>query len=274
MRLKGKVAIITGVGQGIGLAVLEKFLTEGASVVAVELSREEGEKVLARFDGAPLHLLTADAHLQETVDTAVAQAITRFGGLDILVNNAVRYTERSVTNTTDAEWEETIHSALTAPFRFCRAAIPAMLDRGGSIVNMASINQIVANPGLAAYTAAKGGVRALTKQIAIEYGTQGIRCNCISPAFIETPRTMRGSTPRDVRLNNESYPIGRVGRPEEVAAAAAFLASDEASFITGVDLPVDGGLTSLAASALLSTRIRAWWGRDPIELPDGLTDRY
>jgi NAD(P)-dependent dehydrogenase (short-subunit alcohol dehydrogenase family) len=144
-----------------------------------------------------------------------------------------------------------------------------MIDAGGgSIVNVASINQIVANPGLAAYTAAKGGVAALTRQIAIEYGVRGIRCNCVSPALIATARTMNGVSERDMRLNRESYPLGRVGRPEDVAAAVAFLASDDAAFITAVDLPVDGGLTSLAASALLSTRIRGWWGRKPIDLPD------
>lgn len=269
MRLTDKVAIVTGVGQGIGRAVLHRFVQEGARVVAVEWSREAGEAALAGLPADRVRLLCADAHLQSTVDEAVKQARECFGGLHVLVNNAVKYTERNVVDCTDDDWADTIDSVLGSTFRFCRAALPVMLAQGsGAIVNLASINQIVANPGLAAYTAGKGAVAALSKQIAIEYGTKGIRCNAVSPAFIATERTMRGVTEHDMRLNRECYPVGRVGEPEDVANAVLFLASDEASFITGVDLVVDGGLTSLAASALLSTRIRTWWGRAPIELPN------
>lgn len=269
MRLIGKVAIVTGIGQGIGRAVLRRFVSEGACVVAVEWSPQAAQEATADLPPERLHLLCADASLQSTVSAAVQAARERFGGLHVLVNNAVQYRERSVTATSDEDWATTIDSALTATFRFCREAIPAMLETGGgAIVNLASINQIVANPGLAAYTAAKGGVAALSKQIAIEYGPQGIRCNAVSPAFIATERTMRGVSAHDMRLNREAYPLGRVGTPDDVANAALFLVSDEASFITGVDLVVDGGLTSLAASALLSTRIRTWWGRPPIQLPE------
>ncbi|MFM0162080.1 SDR family oxidoreductase [Paraburkholderia sediminicola] len=269
MRLADKVAIVTGTGQGIGRAVLRRFVQEGARVVAVEWSREAGEAALEGLPEERVHLICADVHLQATVDDAVQQALTRFGGLHVLVNNAVRYTERNVVDCSDEDWAATIDSALGSTFRFCRAAIPQMVrHHGGSIVNLASINHLVANPGLAAYTAAKGGVAALSKQIAIEYGTQGIRCNAVSPAFIATERTMEGVTEHDMRLNRECYPVGRIGEPDDVANAVLFLASDEASFITGVDLAVDGGLTSLAASAVLSTRIRGWWGRAPIVLPD------
>ena len=269
MRLAGKVALVTGVGQGIGLAVLRRFVAEGAKVVAVEWSPPLAEAAVEGLSADSVHLLCRDAHLQATVDEAVAEATRRFGALHVLVNNAVRYQERSVVDTSDDEWAHSLDSALTATFRFCRAAIPVMLrSGGGAIVNLASINQIVANPGLAAYTAAKGGVRALSKQIAVEYGPQGVRCNAVSPAFINTARTTAGQGARDARLTRESYPAGRVGEAEDVANAVLFLASDEAAFITGVDLPVDGGLTSLAASAPLSTRMRGRWGRAPIELPE------
>jgi NAD(P)-dependent dehydrogenase (short-subunit alcohol dehydrogenase family) len=269
-RLAGKVAIVTGIGQGIGRAVLERFVAEGARVVAVEWSAAPAAAAIQGLPADAVHLLVRDAQLQATVDEAVAVARERFGGLHVLVNNAVKYSERSVVDATDEEWASTLDSALNATFRFCRAAIPEMLrgGAGGSIVNMASINQIVANPRLAAYTAAKGAVAALSKQISVEYGPRGIRCNAISPAFVATERTMQGVSARDQRLNDECYPVGRVGQPIDVAHATVFLASDEASFITGVDLPVDGGLTSLAASALLSTRIRGWWGRPPIQLPE------
>jgi NAD(P)-dependent dehydrogenase (short-subunit alcohol dehydrogenase family) len=122
----------------------------------------------------------------------------------------------------------------------------------------------VANPNLAAYTAAKGGVHALTKQIAVEYGPRGIRCNAISPALVATERTMRGRSPADAAWDAEAYPVGRIGAPADVAPAAVFLASDEAGFVTGIDLPVDGGLTALAASALVSPKVRRWWGRKPL----------
>jgi NAD(P)-dependent dehydrogenase (short-subunit alcohol dehydrogenase family) len=271
MRLANKVAIVTGVGQGIGHAILHRFVREGAKVVAIELSTQNAQRAMQGLTANEVEMLCLDASQQSTVDEAVRTAQTRFGGVDILVNNAVQYASASVIDETDEAWERTIHSALTGTFRFCRAVVPAMIARGGgSIVNMASVNQIVANPGLAAYTAAKGGVRALSKQIAVEFGVHGVRCNSISPAFISTERTMEGMTPKELDVIAQSYPIGRVGLPEDVANAALFLASDEASFITAVDLPLDGGLTSLAASALFSNRIRTQWGRPPLNLEQDL----
>jgi NAD(P)-dependent dehydrogenase (short-subunit alcohol dehydrogenase family) len=269
MRLENKVAIVTGAGQGIGRAILERFVGEGARVVAIELSDASAGRAIAGLPLERIEMLCLDTHQQSTVDEAIRVAKARFGGLDVLVNNAVQYTAASLTNETDEGWARTIDSALGATFRFCRAAMPEMIARGGgSIVNLASINQIVANPGLAAYTAAKGGVRALTKQIAVEFGVQCVRCNSISPAFIATERTVQGLTPADLAAVAQSYPLGRIGEPSDVANAALFLASDESSFITGVDLPLDGGLTSLAASALLSNHIRTSWGLPALHIAE------
>ncbi|HYW55563.1 MAG TPA: SDR family NAD(P)-dependent oxidoreductase [Polaromonas sp.] len=264
MRLINKVAIVTGAGRGIGEAIARTFAEHGCRVVAVE---KDKAAAAALRKALPEHLVkVADITDKKAILTIVNQAMTRYGAIDILVNNAVAYTERPVHACTDDEWESTVDSALSSVFRACRAVLPHMMKaRAGSIVNLCSVNQIVANPNMAAYTASKGGIHALTKQMAIEYGPFGIRCNAISPGLIMTERTLAGRSEADLRLDREAYPIGRVGVGMDVAMAAVYLASDEAGFVTGVDLPVDGGLTSLSPSALVSPKIRAWWGRQPLE---------
>jgi NAD(P)-dependent dehydrogenase (short-subunit alcohol dehydrogenase family) len=140
-----------------------------------------------------------------------------------------------------------------------------MRPRGrGAIVNMASVNAMQGQPCVAAYAAAKGGIHAMTRQMAVECGPLGIRVNALSPGLIVTDAFAATLQPEDVRLTEEAYPLGRLGRPEDVAEAALFLASDAAGFITGVDLPVDGGLTAQMAAAVVSPRIRAWTGRPPL----------
>lgn len=269
MRLKDQVCIVTGAGRGIGHGIVLRFLTEGANVVALERDPAALAELRLTCATDKLLALQGDAADQATIDRTIAQTLARWDRIDVLVNNAVAYAEHGVTTTSDQDWADTIDSGLTSVFRWCRAALAPMLAQGrGVIINMASINQIVANPNLAAYTAAKGGVHALTKQIAVEYGPLGIRCNAISPGFIVTERTMVGRTAADLEWDAEAYPVGRVGQPADVAAAAAFLASEDAAFISGVDLPVDGGMTSVAPSALLSRKIRAWWGRKPVGLVD------
>ena len=169
MRLRDKVAIVTGAGKGIGRAIAASFVAEGAFVVAVEIDTGRSTRCSAAPAGT-VPSLQGDATAQTVVDDTLRRTLDTKGRVDILVNNAISYTEHGVTGTSDADWAATIDSGLTSIFRWCRAVLPPMLEAGrGSIVNLASVNQLVANPNLAAYTAAKGGVHALTKQIAVEY---------------------------------------------------------------------------------------------------------
>jgi NAD(P)-dependent dehydrogenase (short-subunit alcohol dehydrogenase family) len=249
-RLADKVAIVTGGGRGIGRAIVERFVAEGAAVMVTQRSEHEGRELCDRLaaTGAAVEFEPADGREPAAVARVVARTLSHFGRADTLVNNAATGLLRSIVDTTDAEFTEVIDTNLRSIFLWCRNAIPPMLEAGsGSIVNIGSVAGTVGFADDAAYCASKGAVLALTKQMAIDYSARGVRVNCISPGFIETQQM-------EVYLNSHAdpaarraeldklHPIGRIGRPEEVAAAAAFLASDDASFVTGAELAVDGGL--------------------------------
>jgi NAD(P)-dependent dehydrogenase (short-subunit alcohol dehydrogenase family) len=249
-RLRGKVAIVTGCGRGIGRAVVERFVAEGAAVLGSQRTEEEGRELmddLAR-SGARVAFAPADVRDPGAVARAVDHALERFGRVDVLVNNAAVGLLRSIVDTTDEEYDEVMDTNVRGLFVWCRHVLPPMLDRGGgSVINIGSVASTVGFADDAAYCASKGAVLALTRQMAVDYSRRGIRVNCISPGFIETEQ-MRvylesHDDPAARRAELDAlHPIGRVGRPAEVAAVAAFLASDDASFVTGADVVVDGGL--------------------------------
>lgn len=251
MRLSGKVAIITGAGSGIGRASSVLFAKEGARLVLVGRRKEVLEETLQliRQERGEACSVSGDVSKAEVAEKLVAEAHVRFGKIDILFNNAgvgysSPYVMSSVINTPEADWEAVLDINLKSVFLTTKAVIPYMLKNGGgSIVNCSSINGVI-GCGADAYSASKGGVNALSRALAVEYGKNNIRVNVVSPGPTETPMIEKALQERQFNEYwSNAAPMKRIARPEEVAYAALFLASDEASFITGQNLLVDGGLT-------------------------------
>lgn len=248
-RLEGKVALVTGAASGIGLASALRFAREGASVVGLDLNEtSEWKQVADAASGAAFHRVDVrDAAAQAEVAAATARD---FGRIDVLVAAAGIASGGPVHLLAEEEWQRVQDVNLKGTFLSAKAVLPQMLEqRSGSIVTIASVEGIEGAEGGSTYNASKGGVILLTKNLAMDYGRMGIRSNCICPGFIDTPlfRSVVGNDAfpdlyRD-RIR-EQHELGRFGRPEEVAAAVLFLASDDASFVSGVALPVDGGFTA------------------------------
>lgn len=241
-RISGKVAIVTGAADGMGKAITERFLKEGASVVACDLA---GDKLRAAHAENPrLRLVTQDVTSPDAPEALIGEAVAVFGRLDILVNNAGIVEYETVEIMRDENWKRTLDVNLNSTFALCRRAIPELRRSGaGRIVNTASINAVRVAPGLAAYAAAKHAVAGLTKTLAVELGPDRITANYILPGAILTGMTrpiMEGDPSMKALFESFSV-LGRIGLPEDIANAVLFLASDEASFITGHGLAVDGG---------------------------------
>lgn len=248
-RFEGKVAVVTGGASGIGAATLCRLASEGASVVCADIDREKGGDLVEELErgGAEAAFAYCDVSELAQVEAAVSTAVKRFGGLDIMHNNAAWSGGGWVADIDPGDWDRSIRIMQTGVFYGCRAAIPAMLERGGgSIVNTASIEAFGGEMLASPYVTAKAGVVAFTRNVAIEYGHRGIRANAICPGIVETPmfELMAAFAKRSRQEMAELNSLGRLIQPQEIASVVAFLCSEDASAITGAALVVDGGLTA------------------------------
>ena len=248
MRLKGKVAVVTGAGSGIGQACGVLFAREGAQVVVADFNTDASEKaaVKIRDNGGEAISVATDVADGKQVTTMVQAAVTKFGRVDALINAAGVLFYGTILETDDAAWERVMNVNLKGTFLCCRAVIPIMLKQGsGSIINFSSTTGAHdACAHAVAYVTSKGGVAAFTRAVSIDHARQGIRINAICPGPTDTPMLRGAMNTAQLAEFADSFPAGRLGKPEEIAQAALFLASDDSSFVTGSMLFVDGGQTA------------------------------
>lgn len=253
MRFKDKVVVVTGSGSGIGRACAEGFAAEGACVVVVDVNQAAADAVVAQIESAGGQALTLIADVSKAADAEkIAQgAVARFGGIDCLVNNAGIQTYGTVVDTPEETWDRTMNINLKGVFLVSKHCIPEIARRGGgAVVNMGSVQGVRTQRNVAAYTATKGAILALTRTMALDHAPQNIRVNAVAPGSVDTPMLRWAAglfEPEDPSAAIEqwkaSHPLGRVARAEEIAQAVMFLASEQSSFVTGATLFIDGGLS-------------------------------
>ncbi len=277
MRLAGKVAVVSGGGgAGIGRAIAELYGREGAAVVVGDLNQEGAESVSAGINdaGGRAAALRADASSAEDVRRLIETAVERYGTLTTVVNVASWAAVKPLHETSEEEWEKSLDVGLKSCFLTAKYGLPEMMKAGRgagcSIVSISSANGVITNPGFGAYSAAKAGILGFTRNVALDYGPYGIRANAICPGLILNDR----SRPRveadeeEWKGNVDCYPLGTIGTPEDVAYAALYLASDEARWVTGTTMMVDGGLTIQSVEALVRPSFRKRWKKSRVRIEE------
>jgi NAD(P)-dependent dehydrogenase (short-subunit alcohol dehydrogenase family) len=244
-----RVVIVTGAGQGIGQATVQRFAQQGDRVVIVDIDETKAQATAASLPaGTTQHVAVCDVSDDAGVHALIAQVVTRFGRVDVLVNNAAVLVSKPLHETTLTEWQRVIGVNLSAVYSASHAVLPHMLAQGsGNIINLASPHSFATTTNIAAYAAAKGGVVALTRQMAMDYGRKGVRTNCVVPGAIDTPMLRSdiahgADWEASLRGWERTQPIGRLGQPHDIAKVICWLASDDASFVLGAAIHADGGL--------------------------------
>lgn len=241
--LEGRAALVTGAGRGIGRAIAICLAREGADVTLADVAEEGLPATAKAVEGHGVRALgvQADVGKEDDVDRLFGEAVRGFGRLDILVNNAALILVKSFQEGTVEEWDRTLNTNLRGVYLTCRRALPELVARGGSIINISSVAAMHHTVPHVHYAAAKAGVVALTRELAVELAPHRIRVNAVAPGWIDSRGWMERLTPEERAKASERFLLGRIGQPEDVAEAVIFLASDRASYITGITLPVTGG---------------------------------